>query len=321
MSKEGEGKTSAGHSTIVHPETPKQDNAREGVVSKPLGGLYAGPASGQSAGGPQITSTGSMHRPEQTEFDKAAVEQRDAQDKEIKAREARAREMAQAKPSEAQQREIDARKKGAEVQAKHDEALDKAKGQVADRTPEGKTGHSISPTVRQDEEMAAAKAMGAPKIDLATGEKDRPMRYDPEAPISHSILPTVREDEELGIIPKDKAITKEEAEKKTDFDTWVGSNERQLSPNPAPTRKGGEWDGEVTVNFRTNKGYHYEFSFDLPNVSGTIGVAGMNDDAIRSLIEAALITRLGTGGVVRRNDDKPARFPQGQPQPAPTFSS
>lgn len=327
MSKETEGKTGAGQSTIVHPQTPKQDNAREGVVSKPLGGLYAGPASGQSSGGPMLTSTGSMtphdpvtvqapRRPEQTEMDKAAAEQREAQDKEAKAREAHAREMAQAKPSEAQQREIDARKKGAEVVAKHDKAMEKARDTVADRTPEGKTGHSISPTVRQDEEMAAAKAMGAPKIDLATGEKDRPMRYDPEAPISHSILPTVREDEELGIIPKDKAITKEEAEKKTDYDSWVGSNERQLSPNPAPARKGGEYDGEVTVSFRANKGYHYEFSFDLPNVSGTLGIVGMNDDAIRSLIENALITRLGTGGVVRRNDDKPANFPQGQPQPS-----
>lgn len=306
MSKETEGK------------------AREGVVSKPLGGLYAGPASGQSTDGPQITSTGSMQapkRPDQTEVDKAAAEQREAQDKEAKAREARAREMAQAKPSEAQQREIDARKKGAEVVAKHDKAMERARDSVADRTPEGKTGHSISPTVRQDEDMAAAKAMGAPKIDLATGEKDRPMRYDPEAPISHSILPTVREDEELGIIPKDKAITKEEAEKKTDYDSWVGSNERQQSPNPAPTRKGGEWDGEVTVNFRTNKGYHYEFAFDLPNVSGTLGIVGMNDDAIRSLIENALITRLGTGGVARRNDDKPARFPVAQPEPVPTFSS
>ena len=184
MSKDGEGKTSAGHSTIVHPETPKQDTAREGVVSRPLGGLVAGPTSGQSTGGPQITSTSSMQghpeqapkRPDQTEVDKAAAEQREAQDKEAKAREARAREMAQAKPSEAQQREIDARKKGAEVVAKHDKAMEKARDTVADRTPEGKTGHSISPTVRQDEEMAAAKAMalghpvGAPKIDLATGK-------------------------------------------------------------------------------------------------------------------------------------------------------
>jgi hypothetical protein len=322
MSKETEGKTGAGQSTTIKvPDTPKQDTAREGVVSKPLGGLYAGPASGQSASGPQITSTGSMQAPRPTEVDKAAAEQREAQDKEAKARESRAREMAQAKPSEAQKKEIEARKKGAEVLAKHDEALEKAKEDVAKRTPEGKTGHSISPTVRQDEEMAAAKAMGAPKIDLATGEKDRPLRYDPEAPISHSILPTVREDEEMGIVPKDRAVTKEEAEKKTDYDSWVGSNERQQAPNPKPSQRGGEYDGDITVNFRANQGYNYSFGFDLPNVMGTLGIVGLNDDAIRSLIENALLTRFGTGGVVRRNNEKPADFPQGKPPPVPTFSS
>lgn len=54
---------------------------------------------------------------------------------------------------------------------------------------------------------------------------------------------------------------------------------------------------------------------------GTLGIVGLNDDAIRSLIENALLTRFGTGGVVRQNNEKPADFPQGKTQPVPTFSS
>jgi hypothetical protein len=253
----------------------KDNDVKEGVVSKPLGGLYAGPAPGTAAPGtgPQITSSASMQQsarqrpPEQTE---------------------------------AMKREAEARKKGAEVLAKHDEALGKAKEEVAKRTPEGKTGHSISPTVKQDEEMAAAKAAGAPAVDPATGEKDRPMRADPDAPISHSITATVREDEELELIPKDRAITKEEAEKKTDHDSWVGSNERQQAPNPTkPAAHKGEYDGEVTVTFSANNGYKHSFEFALPNVIGALGVSGLNDEAITVMIEEALIRKMGSGGVVR----------------------
>ncbi len=281
MSKDNDGKTSAGVSKTIHvpvPDQPKQ--VETGTVSKPMGGLYAGPASGTTAPegtGPQITSTSSMagHPP-------GSVTQRQRPPEQ----------------TEAMKREIDARKKGAEVQAEHDKALDKAKEQVASRTPEGKTGHSISPTVRQDEHMAAAKALGAPHVDIATGEKDRPMRYDPEAPISHSITPTIREDEELGIIPKDRAITKEEAEKKTDYDNWVISNERQQSPNQPVLHK-GEYDGRVTISFHAGKAYKHDFEFALPNVLGTLGVAGLNDEAITMMIEKALIEKLGSGGVVR----------------------
>ena len=268
MSKEGEGKT-------IH--VPEKQDA--GTVSKPLGGLYAGPASGTAAPGtgPQITSTASM----------AQARQRPPEQ------------------TEAMKREIDARKKGAEVQAKHDAALDKAKEQVAERVPEGKTGHSVSPTVRQDEEMLAAQAAGAPKVDLVTGDKDRPMRYDPDAPISHSITPTVRHDEELGIIPSDRAITKEEAEKKTDYDTWVTSNERQQSPNPTrPVEHKGEYDGQIAVRFSAGNAYKHTFEFSLPNVLGTLGVAGLNDEAITAMIEKVLVEKFGTGGVVRAHNQK-----------------
>ena len=263
-----------------------QDN---GVVSKPMGGLYAGPASGSAANGPVITSTSTLHAPKPSEVQK----------------------------QEAQKQEVEARKKGAEMLEKHDKALDRAKEEVAKRTPEGTIGHSISPTVRQDEELAAAKVLakdsGAPKIDLATGDKDRPFRYDPDAPISHSVTATIRHDEELGIIPKDRAITKEEAEKKTDLDSLVGSNERQQAPNDFNRTYGGEYDGHVTVNFKAGNGYNHSFSFDLPNVVGNLGVAGLNDAAITEMIEHALIGKLGTGGVVRQKA-KPEHKPEHKPE-------
>ena len=277
-----------------------------GVVSKPMGGLYAGPASGGTTNGPAITSTGTLHAPQPTAVQEADAQKREAQDREAHNREMLARH---AQPSEAQKKEIEARKKGAAMLEKHDKALDKAKEEVAKRTPEDKTGHSASPTVRQDEEMAAAKVLakdsGAPHIDLATGEKNRPFRYDPDAAISHSITPTVHEDEVLGVIPQDRAITKEEAEKKTDFDTWVGSNERQQSPNDSNHRVfGGEYDGHVTVSFKAGNGYNHSFSFDLPNVIGNLGVAGLNDVAITEMIEHALIGKLGSGGVVKSPHQK-----------------
>ena len=109
-----------------------------------------------------------------------------------------------------------------------------------------------------------------PKVSV----KSRPFRYDPDAEISPPVTAT---------IPKD--------------------NKQQPDPNVAGHRVCGEYDGHVTVNFKAGNGYDHSFSFDLPNVIGNLGVAGINDVAITDMIERALVDKLGRGGVVRHKPD------------------
>ena len=79
------------------------------------------------------------------------------------------------------------------------------------------------------------------------------------------------------------------------------ASERQQSPNPThPVEHRGEYDGHATVTFSAGPNYRHSFDFDLPNVLGTLGVAGLNDEAITLMIEKALIEKFGAGGVVRR---------------------
>lgn len=74
----------------------------------------------------------------------------------------------------------------------------------------------------------------------------------------------------------------------------------QPSPNPTePVEHKGEYDGQIAVKFSAGPNYRHSFDFDLPNVMGTLGVAGLNDEAITSMIEKVLIEKFGTGGVVR----------------------
>ena len=100
--------------------------------------------------------------------------------------------------------------------------------------------------------------------------KIRPFRYDPDAEISPPVT---------AAIPKD--------------------NKPQPAPNLAGHRVCGEYDGHVTVGFKAGNGYDHSFSFDLPNVIGNLGVAGINDVAITEMIERALVDKLGRGGVAR----------------------
>ena len=105
-----------------------------------------------------------------------------------------------------------------------------------------------------------------PKVSV----KSRPFRYDPDAEISPPVTTTIRQ-----------AI------------------EPQKSLNVTGHRVCGEYDGYVTVNFKAGNGYDHSFSFDLPNVIGNLGVAGINDAAITEMIERALVDKLGRGGVAR----------------------
>lgn len=61
----------------------------------------------------------------------------------------------------------------------------------------------------------------------------------------------------------------------------------------------GEYDGLIKINFRAGNGYKYSFAFALPNVLGTLGVATLNNESVMTMIEKALIYKLGSGGVVR----------------------
>ena len=97
--------------------------------------------------------------------------------------------------------------------------------------------------------------------------KDRPFRYDPEVEISPPVTDT--------ILPKVSA-------------------HRVF---------GGEYDGHVTVSFKAGNGYNHSFSFNLPNVIGNLGVAGLNNVNITDMFERALIGKLGSGGVVRHETE------------------
>ena len=74
-------------------------------------------------------------------------------------------------------------------------------------------------------------------------------------------------------------------------------------PNLAGRRVCGEYDGYVKIIFSAGKSYDHVFAFDLPNVIGNLGVAGINDAAITEMIERALVDKLGRGGVVRHKPD------------------
>ena len=90
-----------------------------------------------------------------------------------------------------------------------------------------------------------------------------------------------------------------EASQKDSVDDPVEEEQAPSAP-PAPhLLHKGEYDGRVTINFRAGKAYKHDFEFALPNVLGTLGVAGLNDEAITIMIEKALIEKLGSGGVVR----------------------
>ena len=100
--------------------------------------------------------------------------------------------------------------------------------------------------------------------------KVRPFRYDPDADISPPVIVP---------FPKD--------------------TKQQPYPNVAGHKVCGEYDGYVKIIFSAGKSYDHVFAFDLPNVIGNLGVAGINDAAITEMIERALVDKLGRGGVVR----------------------
>ena len=90
-----------------------------------------------------------------------------------------------------------------------------------------------------------------------------------------------------------------EASQKDTVDVPLEEKQAPSAP-PAPhLLHKGEFDGKITISFRAGNGYKHNFTFALPNVFGTLGVAGMNDEAITAIIEKALIEKLGSGGVVR----------------------